>query len=480
MYEMKLLDRVFIFCSIALLAIPNIAIAKNLDYVPKTGLMRIYYDAVNNNSDLAAAKAQYGAKQEVVPQARAGLLPQINADADYNDVRTALDTPSATIKRNTYTYGISLSQPLFKVDRWFQLQAANATSEQARLEFAVTQQQLILQTAQVYFSILQAQDNLAANKAEEDAYKRQADEAQAKFKLGLADKTDYLQAKSAYDMSRANRIVAQKTVQDAFQALTTLTNKHYDAIEGMRHNLPITLPIPNSAQAWVDKAITQNLSLQAGGYEVNAAEETLKQRKAGHAPTVDFVASYKKGDNDAFNFSNSAGTATHYGSEVSQKAVGIQLQIPIYSGGMTSSQVREARSTLNMTEQHHESLRRKVVQNTRDYHRAINTDIEQINALELSIISSQSAVEATQIGFEAGTKDIVDVLDAQQRLYDAVRNYNNARYAYVIDVLNLKLYVGTLSPADLQELEAYLNPNYNPDKDFLPMSLLKKHRVDNI
>lgn len=476
MHEMKWLDRVFIICSVMLLAISDITLAKTLDYAPKTGLMKIYYDAVNNNSDLAAAKAQYGAKQEVVPQARSGLLPQINADTSYDDVRTVLDTPSATIKRNTYTYGVSLSQPLFRVDRWFQLQAANAISEQARLEFAVAQQQLILQTAQVYFSILQAQDNLAANKAEENAYKRQADEAQAKFKLGLADKTDYLQAKAAYDMSRANRIVAQKSVYDAFQALTTLTNKHYDAIEGMRHNLPITLPTPNNAQAWVDKAINQNLSLQAGAFGVDAAEETLKQRKAGHAPTVDFVASYKRGDNDAFKFSNSAASATHYGSEVSQKTIGVELQVPLYSGGMTSSQVREARSTLNMTEQNNESLRRKIVQNTRDYHRAINSDIEQINALKLSIISSQSAVDATQVGFESGTKNIIDVLDAQQRLYDAVRNYNNARYAYVIDVLNLKLYVGTLSPADLQELEAYLNPSYNPDKDFLPTNVVESHR----
>lgn len=476
MYEMKLLDRIFILCSIMLLAVSNTVLARTVKDVPKTSLMKIYYDAVNNNSDLAAAKAQYSAKQEVVPQARAGLLPQISADANYKDARTALDIPAATIKRNTYTYGVSLSQPLFRVDRWFQLQAANASSEQARLEFAVTQQQLILQTAQVYFAILQAQDNLAANNAEEKAYKRQADEAQTKFKLGLADKTDYLQAKAAYDMSRANRIVAQKTVQDAFQALTTLTNKYYDAIEGMRHNLPVTLPTPNNAQAWVDKAMMQNLSLQAASYQVNAAEETLKQRKAGHAPTVDLVASYKRGDNDAFNFSNSATGVTHYGSEVSQKAIGIELQIPLYSGGMTSSQEREARSTLTMTEQRNESLRRKVVQDTRDYHRAINSDIEQIKALELSILSSQSAVEATQIGFESGTKDIVDVLDAQQRLYNAVRNYNNARYAYVLDVLNLKLSVGTLSPADLQALEAYLNPDYNPDKDFLPVNILKNKK----
>ncbi|MFD1261873.1 TolC family outer membrane protein [Entomomonas asaccharolytica] len=444
----------------------------------KTGLVSIYYDAVNNNADLASAKAQYKARQEVVPQARAGLLPQINANANYENIKTVLDRPATTIKRNAHVYAVNLTQPVFRVDRWFQLQAAHAANEQAYFDFAVTQQQLILQTAQVYFNILQAQDDLAANQAEENAYKRQADEANARFDLGLADKTDYLQAKAAYDMSRAKRIVSEKNVEDAFQALTTLTNRYYEAIEGIRHNLPIRHPIPNNATAWVDKAVTQNLSLRAGFYSVAVAEETLKQRKAGHAPTVDFVASYQRGDNDAFNLNNSAASLAHYGSDVEQTSVGVQLQMPLYSGGMTSSQVREARSNLMMSEYDQESLRRKVVQNTRNYHRAVNTDIEQIKALRQTIISSQSAVEATQIGFQSGTRNIVDVLDAQRQLYDAVRNYNNARYAYIIDSLSLKEMVGTLSPLDLQELEAYLNPNYEPSKDFLPPELLRKGKLN--
>lgn len=441
--------------------------------IEETGLLSIYYDVVNNNSDLAAAKSKYEAKQEVVPQTKAGLLPQISGSANYHDTRTALDQPAKTIKRNSYQYGISLTQPVFRIDRWFQLQAAYASDEQAQLSLALTQQQLILQTAQVYFNILQAQDNLSATKAEERAYKRQADEALERFKLGLADKTDYLQAKSAFDMSRASTIAAEKSVQDAFQALTTLTDRHYVAIKSILYTLPIIAPTPNNAQAWVNKAVEQNISLKAGFYGITAAEETLKQRKAGHAPTVDFVASYKQGDNDAFNFTNSATTVSRYGSNVSQKVVGIELQVPIYSGGMTSSQVREARSTLMMSEQEQESLRRKIVQSTRDYHRAINTDIERINALRETIISSLSAVDATRVGFQAGTSNIVDVLDAQRRLYDAIRNYNNTRYAYIIDVLSLKQTVGTLSPADLQELEVYLNSDRNSSRSFLPADLVK-------
>lgn len=469
---MRLICQFFIIISL-LVTIP-VVLAETRPLSQKVGLVSVYYDAVNNNADLAAAKAQYQAKQEVVPQAKAGLLPQITADADYGNTRTAFDKPPATIKRNTHVYSVNLAQPLFRVDRWFQLQAAYATNEQAGLDFAVTQQHLILQAAQAYFNILQAEDNLAATKSEEEAYKRQRDESAERFKLGLADKTDYLQAKAAYDMSRANRIEAEKTVADAYQALTTLTDRHYAAVQGMRHNLPIKLPIPNEAKLWVDKAVENNISLRANYYGVTAAQETLKQKKAGHAPTVDLVAAYKKGENDAFNYSNSATTINRYGADVEQKSIGVEFQLPLYSGGMTSSQVREARSTLMMSEQQQESLRRKVVQNTRDYHRAVNTDVEKISALRQTIISSQSALEATEIGFRVGTRNIVDVLDAQRQLYDAVRNYNNARYAYIIDTLSLKEMIGSLSPMDLQELEAYLNPAYEPDRDFLPPDLSKK------
>lgn len=471
---MRLLSRISIISSIVFAVTMNaMAGTHNVDKpTVKVGLLSVYYDAVDNNSDLAAAKAQYEVKQEVVPQAKAGLLPQISGSADYKNTRTALDQPPNTMRRNSYEYGVSLTQPIFRVDRWFQLQAAYATDEQAKLNLAVTEQQLILQTAQVYFSILQAQDDLAATKAEEKAYKRQADEALERFKLGLADKTNYLQAQSAYDMSRSSRVTAEKSVQDAFQALTTLTDRHYDAVKGIQHTLPITAPIPNDAQAWVDKAIEQNISLKAGFYGVTAAEETVKQRKSGHVPTVDFVASYKRGDNDAFNFTNTATTAARYGANVSQSSVGVELQVPIYSGGMTSSQAREARSALMMSEHEQESLRRKVVQNTTDYHRAINADIEQIKALRETIISSLSAVDATKIGFQAGTNDIVDVLDAQRRLYDAVRNYNDARYSYILDVLSLKQVVGTLSPEDLQALDKFLTASYVADKDFLPNDIM--------
>ncbi|SUD58568.1 TolC family type I secretion outer membrane protein [Ectopseudomonas oleovorans] len=440
----------------------------------KTNLVTVYQEAANNNADLAAARADYQARREVVPQARAGLLPTLSGAATYAHTTLELDQPAARFVRSGTTYQANLSQPLFRADRWFQLQAAEASSEQAALELSAIEQNLILQSAETYFTVLRAQDTLASTKAEEAAFKRQFDQANERFDVGLSDKTDVLEAQAGFDTARANRIIAQRQVEDAFQALITLTNRAYVALEGIEHSLPILAPTPNDAKAWVDTAAAQNLNLQASNYAVNAAEETLRQRKSGHAPTLDAVARYQKGDNDSMGLSNSSASFTPpqpFRDNVTRSSVGLELNVPIFSGGLTSSQVREAYQRLGQTEQLRESLRRQVVQNTRNLFRAVNTDVETVQARRQSIISNQSALEATEIGYQVGTRNIVDVLDAQRQLYSAVRNYNDARYDYILNNLRLKQAAGTLSPADLEALGSFLKPDYNPDKDFLPPDL---------
>ena len=439
----------------------------------KTDLVSVYHEAVNNNADLAAARADYAAQKEVVPQARAGLLPNLSGGAESSNVRTSIDQPSLTSTRSAVVYQATLAQPIFRADRWFQLKAAESVNEQAALQLSATEQNLILQTAESYFSVLRAQDTLASTKAEEAAFKRQLDQSRERFDVGLSDKTDVLQSQASYDTARANRLLAQRQVEDAFEALMTLTNRQYPSIEGIAHTLPILPPSPNNAKTWVDTAAQQNLNLLASNFAVSAAEETLKQRKAGHAPTLDAVAQYKTGDNDGFGLSNPNALNQRYGGDVSQRSIGLQLNIPLYSGGLTSSQVRESYSRLSQVEQQREALRRQVVENTRNLHRAVNTDVEQVQARKQSIISNQSALEATQIGYQVGTRNIVDVLDTQRQLYTSVRDYNNTRYNYILDNLRLKQAAGTLNPGDLEALSRYLKADYNPDKDFLPPDLAK-------
>ena len=437
----------------------------------QTDLMSVYQQAVENNADLAASRADFAARQESVPQARAGLLPNLSAGADVNDTRQALDKPAMTANRSGTSYRATLSQPIFRADRWFQLKAAEAADEQAGLELSATEQNLILQTAERYFAVLRAQDGLATARAEENAFRRQLDQSNERFNVGLTDKTDTLQSQASYDTARANRSTAERQVSDAFQALITLTNREYNALQGVVHTLPVLPPLPNDARAWVDTATQQNLQLLASNFAVDAAQQTLRQRKAGHAPTLDAVAQYEKGDNDNFELSNPSNNGVVYGGDVERRTIGLRLEIPLYSGGLTSSQVREAYQRFSQSEYRREGLRRQVVEDTRNLHRAVNTDVELVKARKQSIISNQSAVEATEIGYQVGTRNIVDVLDAQRQLYASVRDYNNSRYDYILDNLRLKQAAGTLSPQDLQDLGQYLNPNYNPDKDFLPPDL---------
>ncbi|MCQ4347064.1 TolC family outer membrane protein [Pseudomonas stutzeri] len=457
--------------ALALGTAPTLLLAEQPAPSTRVDLIGVYQQALANNADLAAARADYLARREAVPQARASLLPQLGGAASLSDSRTELDRPALDTQRSGLLYQLNLSQALLRADRWFQLQAARAGSEQAALQLAAVEQRLILQSAEGYFAVLRAQDALAAARAEETALGRHLEQASARFEVGLSDRTEVLEAQAAQDTARANRIAAERQVEDAFQALATLTDRDYRFVEGIRHSLPVSAPTPDDAGAWVDTAARHNLELQASQYAVSGAEQSLRQRKAGHAPSLDLVAQYQRGDNDRLGFANSAlpgRTGSAISGDVEQRSIGVELNIPLYSGGLTSSQVREAYQRLSQSEQQREALRRQVVQDTRNFHRAVHSDVAQVQARRLAIRSSQSALEATELGYEVGTRNIVDVLDAQRQLYAAVRSYNDARYDYILNQLRLKLAAGLLSPADLQALSPWLKPDYDPDRDFLP------------
>jgi outer membrane protein len=435
-------------------------------------LLSVYQAASLNDAQLSAARHAYNAQREAVPQARAGLLPNLTAGATSEVTRLERDEPSLSRERSGTTFRANLSQPLFRIDRWFQLKAAQSSVDQAELELSAKEQNLLLTAAQAYFETLRQLDAFAAAQAEEAALLRQRDQAQGRLEDGASSITDVYDAQAAYDNARANRQLVQRKVDDAYEALERLTKHSYTSIAGMRHQMPVEAPVPNDARAWVDVAVRQNLELQASERAVSAVEQTLNQRKAGHAPTVDAVASYRKGDNDSFGYSNPTDFgANGYRDNVAQSSIGIELNIPLYSGGMTNSQIKESTERLYQSQDEQEDRRREVVLNTRNAFRGINTGIEQIAARRQSIVSGQKSVEANQVGVDVGSRNIADVLNAQRQLYAAVRDYNNARYDYILDNLKLKQAAGTLSPDDLRALAIYLKQDYDPAKDFLPPGL---------
>ncbi|WP_282598602.1 TolC family outer membrane protein [Pseudomonas emilianonis] len=440
------------------------------DQLRRADLMSVYQQAAINDAKLSAARHAFGAQREAIPQARAGLLPTLSAGGSVEAVRLERDQPSLTRTRNQKVFQANLNQPVFRLDRWFALEASQASTAQAELELSAKEQELMLSAAQAYFETLRAQDLLAASKAEEAALLRQQQQAQARLDNGASSITDLLDAQAAFDTATANRKLAERKVEDAFEGLSRLTKQRYSSIEAIAHQLPIETPQPNDPNVWVGWAVQQNLALLASNYAVAAAEHTRSQRKAGFAPTLDAVVSYRKGDNDNFGYSNPTdfGRSGYYG-DVAQRSVGLELNIPLYSGGSTRSQVREATERLAQSEDEREDQRREVVLNVRNLHRAVNSDTEQVIARRQTILSSQASVKANQVGRELGSRNTADVLNAQRQLYNAVRDYNNARYDYIINTLKLKQAAGTLSPADLSSLAMYLTKNYDADRDFLPV-----------
>lgn len=427
----------------------------------RADLLSVYQEAIANDAQLFAARHHYKARKEIIPQARAGLLPTLSAGTSVQSIRVEQDTSSFNRTRSDSIFQANLNQPLFRADRWFQLEAAHASTAQAELELSAKEQSLILIAAQAYFETLRALDVLAASRAEEIALQRQQKQAQGRLESGASSVTDVLDAQAAYDNASANRKLAQRKVDDAFGYLSRLTKRDYSTIEGIQHQLPIEAPVPNDANAWVNQAVQQNLLLQASNFSVIAAEHTILQRKAGFAPTLDAVVSYRQGD------SNNVG-GNNYRGDVTQRSIALELNIPLYSGGMTRSQVREATEQLTQSQYEREDRRRETVQNTRNLHRTVNSDIEQVIARRQTIRSSQASAHANKVGWEIGSRNVADVLNAQRQLYNVVREYNNARYDYIINTLKLKQTAGILSPADLTSLSIYLTNDYDLERDFLP------------
>ena len=434
----------------------------------KSDLLTIYQEALLNSADLAAAEADALARQEALPQARAQLLPQIGLGAGLARERVDVEGLGSD-SYSTHYYQASLTQPLFRADRWFTYQASKSLSEQARVEFSATQQQLILDVALAYFNVLRASDNLATARAEEAAFERQLEQAEERFEVGLSARTDVLEALAGFDTARATRITAATNLDVSYQALTRLTNRDHTDLLGMSHNLPILAPVPADMQEWVETAAAQNLSLQASRLAIDAAGDTLRSSKAGYAPTVDAFVRY----NDSYGGARLGGVGAGIGgvgaggdTELTQ--FGVEMTLPLFTGGGTTSRVRESNFRLTQAEQTSEAELRRIVERTRNLFRTVTSSVEEVEARRQSIISSKAAVDATQAGYEVGTRNVVDVLDAQRNLYRAVRDYNDARYNYIVDNLQLKQAAGTLSPQDLEDLSTWLKTDYDPDRDFIP------------
>ncbi|NLW04979.1 MAG: TolC family outer membrane protein [Pseudomonadaceae bacterium] len=408
------------------------------------GLLEVYQDAVKQDAELAVERARLEASRAQVKQAGSYLLPQVNASGTFS--RT--DASNLPNKVNNTNLTLSAQQALINGEAWYGKNAAKAAFNAAEAGYLDAEQNLLLRVSETYFNVLRAEDNLRSSEAEEQAIKRQLDQAQEQYDVGLISITNVLEARAAYDGARAARIGTEAALMISYEDLEQITGTRYEKIDSLNAKLPVVAPVPNNRQAWVDQALTSSLALQAARAGLKASEESLKAKRSKHLPNLGLFAEYSD-DSDLPN--------QYKGTKGYDRTVfGIRADLEIYGGGRTSAAILEGSAALDEARSSEELAKRQVLQKTRSLFTQVSTDVLAVQARELAIKSSESALEATRTGYEVGTRNIVDVLNAERSLWGARRDYDAARYNYVINQLRLKRVAGSLVEKDLQELNSWL------------------------
>jgi outer membrane protein len=433
-------------------------------------LKDIYELALQNDAQLKASEAQFRANLQTEEKAFSQLLPQINASYDYEDnssegrsvqinpLTGQPVSPSNTISSDRDTtregYAVSLQQKIFDLNSWFTFKSGKAFSETARARFASEQQDLIVRVSEAYFNVLRAQDNLASIRAEEKAVQRQLEQTQQRFDVGLIAITDVHEARAAHDLIVVERLNGEGQLGIALEALTVITGQSHNNLWLLKEDFPVTNPQPETRSEWVDFALKGNYELKAAGYESDSALLQAKAAKANHYPIISGNIIYSDFSEDGKNTWGSIKSDIDSTNE--NTMFGLKLTVPIYSGGGTSATRREAYEQYNAARELQTNTMRNTIQFTRSLHLLVITDAARVVARKQSITSTQSALDATQAGYEVGTRNVVDVLQAQRALYGSLRDYANARYDYVVDMMKLKKQAGILSPQDIYDLNNWL------------------------
>ncbi|WP_372972826.1 TolC family outer membrane protein [Marinobacter sp.] len=418
-------------------------------------LIETYEKALSYDSGIAAARASLQAQEAGADVTRSSLLPQIGAYGDANHID--VDGPGQDNSYKSFGYGVQLTQPLFQADAWFAYDAAQFRTEAARAEYNLAQQQLILDVASAYFDVLRAADNLTTARATENAIERQYQQAQERFDVGLIAITEVYEARATFDDSSSRRIAAESELDIARERLARLTGEYSEDLENLERDFPLMRPMPANPNEWESTALEQNWQIQRAIKELQASKANLDEAKAGHYPTVDLNASWGQQKLDNVEDPATASLGGQRDGTTTEAVIGLSLNVPLYAGGGIQAGVRQQRSTVNLQDENLKTTRRDVQVNTRSLFRTVNTNIETASALEQTIVSRRSALDATRAGYDVGTRNIVEVLDAEQAYYIALRDYANARYDYVVNTLGLKQAAGTLSPQDLIELNKWLS-----------------------
>jgi len=425
-------------------------IAMSLALVPAAqaaNLSDVFRDAQSYDAQYAAARAAYEAGQEFAAQGRAGLLPSINVGGNvyYNTISGEI------IQDNSFEsdqLAISATQPLFRKKNWVQYQQSKEQTKIVGVQFKAAEQDLILRVAQAYFDVLQAQDNIAFINSQKAAITEQLSSAKRNFEVGTATIIDTHEAQARYDQTVAQEISEQNSLNIRLRALEKITGKPTGSLDKLVE-APRLTDEPESIDAWAARAADANLKAEIARISKVIANQQVEYNRAGHYPTVDAVASYSINNNQPIG---AIPIDTRSGN------VGLQLNLPIYQGGLVSSQVRQAVANQEKARQEVEAAAREASQQARQAWLNVNSGVAQVKALEQALTSVKAQLDSTKLGLEVGVRTFLDVLNAEQQVLAARRDLASARYNYLLASLALKAAVGSLSLADLARIDQNLRP----------------------
>lgn len=416
-------------------------------------LKQAYTLALENDADIHAAYNQLLSSRETKPQALADLLPAIEATASTTDVRqeseSSFSGPSQVTNRfNDDGYAISVRQPLFNWASFTRYDQADKFVSKAETEYRLAEQDLILRLTERYLDTLQADANLGLANNNVAAFTRQLEHATNRFDVGLIAITDVHDAQARYDLSIATQIAAQDSLYSAQEALIEIIQTDSMELARLTKQFPLDPPEPNNMNEWEVLATENNLAITAAKYDVDIAKKQIEYSQSGHYPTIDVVASHAYRDTGGGSF------GTGFRSETDN--VGLELNMPLFSGGKTQSLTKQAAYDHQKSLDTLRSLHRSTLRQTRDSFRGVTTSLQRVKALNQAIISNQSSLEASESGLEVGTRTIVDVLDAQINLSLAKLQLIEAKKNYILNVLKLKSATGALSVIDIERINQWL------------------------
>jgi len=407
-------------------------------------LNEIYQLSLANDAELAAAKAKRNAGSYQVSLARAALLPQITIGATQVDSETEV-SGAPTSKIETLSYNATINQTLFNLNSWYTYQAASAGGDASDLEYVLSEQQVILRSAEAYFNVLRAKENLDTAQAEEKAVKRQLEQTQQRFEVGLIAITEVHEAEASYDLSYANLIGQEAALDISYEALEQITGQRFEQLSHLQADVEFSSP-EKVVNEWVNAGLSKYAGIKLAQEGVNSAEYSRKAGWSNYAPQVNAQWSYTDGE-QAFGTTVVDGATT---------TLALTATIPLFAGGSNYAKAKQAAAQSTEASANLDLQQRTVKNNIRSLYRQVETDVLIVKARKRATVSSKSALEATETGYQVGTRNIVEVLNAQRNLFGAQRDYANARYDYIINLLNLKFYAGSLGETDIQALNAWL------------------------